>query len=54
MTIYQSKEPNQTMSRDDQDKLCSTQLKTRWSDPIWAANRRAKLKESWTRRKQVV
>lgn len=48
------KQPKQTMSREEQDKLCSQQLKSRWSDPVWAANQRAKLKESWAKRKQII
>lgn len=48
------KEPKKTMSREEQDKLCSQQLKSRWADPIWAANQRAKLKESWAKRKQFI
>ena len=46
-------EPKKTMSREEQDKLCSQQLKNRWSDPVWAENQRAKLKESWNKRKQL-
>jgi hypothetical protein len=47
-------EPKQTMTREEQDKLCSQQLKSRWTDPVWAANQRAKLKESWAKRKQNI
>ena len=47
-------EPKKTMTREEQDKLCSEQLKNRWSDPVWAANQRAKLKESWSKRKQNI
>lgn len=43
-------EPKQTMSREEQDKICSIKLKERWADPIWAANQRAKLKEARNRR----
>lgn len=46
-------EPKKTMSREEQDKLCSQQLKNRWSDPVWAENQKAKLKESWNKRKQL-
>ena len=47
-------EPKQTMTREEQDKLCSKNLKNRWADPVWAANQRAKLKESWSKRKQNI
>lgn len=47
-------EPKNTMSREEQDKLCSQQLKSRWADPVWATNQRAKLKESWAKRKQII
>jgi len=47
-------EPKKTMTREEQDKLCSVQLKNRWADPVWAANQRAKLKESWAKRKQNI
>lgn len=47
-------EPKQTMTREEQDKLCSEQLKNRWADPVWAANQRAKLKESWAKRKELI
>lgn len=46
-------EPKQTMSRKEQDKLCSEQLKNRWADPVWAENQRKKLKESWRKRKNI-
>ena len=46
-------EPKQTMTREEQDKLCSIQLKNRWADPVWAENQRNKLKESWQRRKNI-
>ena len=46
-------EPKQTMTREEQDKLCSQQLKNRWADPIWAENQRNKLKESWQKRKNI-
>lgn len=45
------KQPKNSMSREDQDRLCSEQLKSRWADPVWAANQRQKLKDSWARRK---
>lgn len=44
-------EPKVKMSRKDQDKLCSQQLKSRWANPVWAENQRKKLKESWHKRK---
>jgi hypothetical protein len=47
-------EPKITMPREEQDKLCSQQLKNRWSDPIWAENQKNKLKESWAKRKQYI
>jgi hypothetical protein len=47
-------EPKKTMSREEQDKLCSHQLKSRWADPVWAANQKAKLKESWAKRKELI
>jgi hypothetical protein len=37
--------PKETMSRAEQDALCSMQLKERWADPVWAANQRARLSE---------
>lgn len=43
--------PKETMSREEQDKLCSHRLKSKWADPIWAENQKKKLKESWDRRK---
>lgn len=46
--------PKQTMSREEQDKLCSNQLKNRWADPVWASNQKTKLKESWVKRKQII
>ena len=46
-------EPKQTMTREEQDKLCSQQLKNRWADPVWTENQRNKLKESWQRRKNI-
>ena len=44
-------EPKVKMLREDQDKLCSQQLKSRWANPVWAENQRKKLKESWHMRK---
>ena len=44
----------QSMTREDQNKLCSEHLKNRWADPVWAANQQAKLKESWVKRKQNI
>ena len=46
-------EPKQTMLREEQDKLCSQQLKSRWADPVWAANQKQKLKEAWRNRKKT-
>jgi len=43
-------EPKQTMSREEQDRLCSAQLKSRWSDPIWAEKQREKLRVSAKKR----
>jgi hypothetical protein len=37
--------PKETMSRAEQDALCSMQLKERWADPVWAANQKARLSE---------
>ena len=42
------------MTREEQDKLCSEKLKSRWADPVWADNQRKKLKESWFKRKQNI
>ena len=39
------KETPPTMSRKEQDKLCSEQLKKRWSDPVWAERQRERLRE---------
>lgn len=47
-------EPKQSMSREEQDKLCSQQLKSRWANPEWAANQKVKLKESWAKRKETL
>jgi hypothetical protein len=47
-------EPKQTMTREEQDKLCSQQLKNRWADPIWAENQKMRLKEAWSKRKQNI
>jgi len=46
--------PKKTMTRKEQDKLCSQQLKFRWADPVWAANQRTKLKESWAKRRELI
>jgi hypothetical protein len=46
--------PKQTMSRSEQDVLCSEQLKNRWSNPEWKENQRLKLKEAWIKRKQNI
>jgi len=40
------------MTREEQDKLCSGQLKNRWADPVWATNQKIKLKEAWIKRKE--
>jgi hypothetical protein len=45
-------EPKKTMSREDQDKLCSEQLKNRWSDPEWAMKQKEALKTAWAKRKE--
>lgn len=45
------KKPKNSMSLEEQSKLCSEQLKSRWADPIWAANQRQKLRDSWAKRK---
>lgn len=45
-------EPKITMTREEQDKLCSVELKNRWADPVWSANQKAKLKEAWKKRKE--
>ena len=42
--------PKQTMPREEQNKLCSQQLKNRWADPVWAANQRKKLSEGAKKR----
>jgi hypothetical protein len=44
-------EPKIKMSRQEQDALCSVQLKSRWSNADWKENQRLKLKEAWLRRK---
>jgi hypothetical protein len=43
-------EPKQTMPREEQNKLCSQQLKSRWADPVWAANQRKRLSEGAKKR----
>ena len=48
--IRKRAEPKQTMSREEQDILCSKQLKSRWNDPVWRANQIARLKEGSKRR----
>jgi len=45
-------EPKISMTREEQDKLCSGQLKNRWADPVWATNQKIKLKEAWIKRKE--
>ena len=49
---YKSK--SVSMTKEEQGKLCSNQLKSRWADPVWAENQRAKLKESWKIRKSYI
>jgi hypothetical protein len=44
-------EPKIKMSRQEQDALCSVQLKSRWSNADWKEKQRLKLKEAWLRRK---
>lgn len=44
------KERPKTMTKDEQGKLCSKQLKSRWSDPVWAANQRKSLSEGAKKR----
>ena len=43
-------EPKQSMSREEQDKLCSEKLKSRWSDPLWAEKQKEKLRVSAKKR----
>ena len=47
-------EPKQTMTREEQDKLCSHQLKNRWADPIWSESQKAKLKAAWVKRREKI
>lgn len=47
-------EPKKKMTREDQGVLCSEQLKNRWADPVWSANQKQKLKESWAKRKNLI
>lgn len=47
------KQPKQTMTRREQDALCSQQLKERWADPVWAAQQREKLKRGWIKRRSA-
>lgn len=39
-----------TMSREEQDKLCSINLRIRWADPEWAANQKIRLSEGAKKR----
>jgi hypothetical protein len=48
------KEPKIIMNRKEQNKLCSEQLKHRWSNPVWALNQREKLKQAWIKRKENI
>ena len=48
------KEKIPKMTRKDQDAKCSTDLKSRWADPVWAANQKQRLKDAWLKRKQAV
>lgn len=45
------KEPKQKMTREEQDILCSSQLKDRWANPEWKAKQREALKKAWEIRK---
>lgn len=47
-------EHKKPMTREEQNKLSSQQLKNRWSDPVWAANQKAKLKQAWVKRKENI
>jgi hypothetical protein len=38
------------MTREQQDKLCSEQLKNRWADPEWAARQKEKLSQGAQKR----
>jgi hypothetical protein len=44
--------PKISMTREEQDKLCSSQLKNKWADPVWAINQKIKLKAAWVKRKE--
>ena len=48
------KEPKITMNRKEQNKLCSDQLKNKWSNPVWALNQKEKLKQAWIKRKENI
>lgn len=41
------------MTREEQGKLCSEQLKLRWADPVWAENQRIKLKAARSKRTEL-
>lgn len=43
-------EPKKTLTREEQNELCSKQLKNRWADPVWAANQRKRLSEGAKKR----
>lgn len=49
-TIRPRKQPKITMPREEQDKLTSERLKSRWADPEWAASQREKLRQGAQRR----
>jgi hypothetical protein len=40
------------MSLEEQSKLCSEQLTSRWADPVWKENQKNALKQSWSKRRQ--
>lgn len=44
-------ELKQTMTREQQDKLCSEGLQARWSNPEWKARQIEALKAAWVKRK---
>lgn len=48
--IKPKREIKQPMSRAEQNKLCSQQLKRRWTDPEWAANQKLRLSEGAKKR----
>ena len=40
------------MSLEEQSKLCSEQLTSRWADPVWKENQKIALEQSWAKRRQ--